>query len=116
MKIMSTLAVYSEAPPLRTDSDGGFRVGSSRVLLEMVIHAFQQGETPEGIVQRFPSITLTDAYGVIAYYLRHQAEVDAYLAERNRQGEVVRNLIDQSQADIRDMRQRLLARSKRPGT
>ena len=37
--------------PLREDPPGVLRVGKSRVLLELVIHAFQRGETPEGIVQ-----------------------------------------------------------------
>jgi uncharacterized protein (DUF433 family) len=111
----STLSVSSEAPPLHGDSDGGFRVGDSRVLLEMVIHAFQQGETPEGIVQRFPSTKLSDVYAVIAYYLRHRAEVDTYLTERNREGETVRRRIEQAQGDMGDLRARLLSRRSEPG-
>src|SRR5262245_54690550 len=37
----------SEAPPLREDSSGAVRIGQSRVLLELVIRAFQDGATPE---------------------------------------------------------------------
>lgn len=35
--------------PLRTDDQGAIRVGQSRVLLELVIHAYYLGETPKGL-------------------------------------------------------------------
>ena len=46
-----TFTVQAEAPPLREDASGALRVGASRVLLELVIRAFQDGATPETIVQ-----------------------------------------------------------------
>jgi uncharacterized protein (DUF433 family) len=55
----------AEAPPLREDESGALRVGNSRVLLELVIQAFQDGATPETIVQRYPTLALADAYAVI---------------------------------------------------
>ncbi len=36
--------------PLWEDPPGVLRVGNSRVLLELVIHAYQRGEAPAGIV------------------------------------------------------------------
>ena len=53
-----------EEPP------GVLRVGKSRVLLELVIHAYQQGETPEAIVEMYDTLDLADVFAVIAYYLR----------------------------------------------
>jgi len=38
--------------PLWEDPPGVFRVGESRVLLELVIRAFQRGETLQGDVDR----------------------------------------------------------------
>jgi len=67
--------------PLRTDEHGKIRVGSPRVLLELVIHALQQGESAEGIVDSYPTLKLADVYIVLAYYLTHRAEVDAYLRQ-----------------------------------
>jgi hypothetical protein len=32
--------------------------------------------------ERYPSLQLADIYSVIAYYLRHRAEVDTYLKDR----------------------------------
>lgn len=65
--------------PLWTDAQGKLRVGETRVLLELVIHAFWQGETAEGIVDSYPTLKLADVYAVLAYYLTHRADVDAYV-------------------------------------
>ena len=43
------------------------------------MHAFLRGESPEGIVESFPALSLEQAYGAIAFYLAHQETVDGYL-------------------------------------
>lgn len=106
------MVLQTEAPPLRRDESGALRVGNSRVLLELVIRAFEDGATPETIVQQYPTTALADIYSVIAYYLRHRHEIEAYLAERERRAEEVHNRIDNQQGDLAEMRQRLLARKK----
>lgn len=100
----------SEAPPLRQDASGALRVGHSRVLVDLVIHAFQDGATPEAIAQRYPTTTLADIYAVIAYYLRHREEIEAYLQEREQRAQEVRQRIERHQGDLADLRQRLRAR------
>jgi len=102
--------VHTESPPLREDASGALRVGNSRVLLELVIRAFQDGATPETIVQRYSTLALADVYAVVAYYLRHQSEVDDYLARREQKAEEVRRRIEQQQGDLSKIRARLLAR------
>ena len=104
------IALRTEAPPLRRDSSGGLRIGKSRVLLELVVHAFEEGATPEAIVQRYPAATLAEIYGVLAYYLRHQKEINDYLVEREKKAEEVRNCIQSRQQDLEELRNRLLAR------
>ena len=99
-----------ETPPLREDSSGALRVGESRVLLELVIRAFQDGATPETIVERYPTLALPDVYAVIAYYLRHRGEIEEYLARREQNAEQVRQRIENQQGDLSDIRARLLAR------
>jgi uncharacterized protein (DUF433 family) len=106
---MSVL-IHADAPPLRPDASGALRVGQSRVLLELVIRAFQDGATPEAIVQRYPTTTLADVYAVVAYYLRHRAEVETYMADREAQALEVRARVEQTQGDMAELRQRLLAR------
>lgn len=104
------LTVHSETPPLKQEADGALRVGDSRVLLEMVVRAFQDGATPEAIVQSFPTLTLPTVYSTIAYYLRHQGEVDLYLREREQQAAAVKQQVDEQQGDLSHIRARLMAR------
>ncbi|HJT76582.1 MAG TPA: DUF433 domain-containing protein [Gemmataceae bacterium] len=99
-----SIPITPDLPPLRPDSSGGLRVGPSRVLLELVIRAFQDGATPEAICQRYPTTTLVDIYAVIAYYLRHREEVEAYLEERESRAEEVRQRIESQHAGPRDCR------------
>jgi uncharacterized protein (DUF433 family) len=92
-----TFAAEAEAPPIREDAAGALRVGDSGVLLELVIRAFQDGATPETIVQRYSTAALPDVYAVIAYYLRHRSEVEAYLARREQKADEVRQRIESRQ-------------------
>ena len=105
-----SFTTHAEAPPLREDVDGALRVGDSRVLLELVIRAFQDGATPETIVQRYSTLALPDVYSVIAYYLRHRGEIEEYLARREQQAEQVRQRIETQQGDLSEIRARLLAK------
>ena len=103
------IVLQAEAPPLRRDSSGGLRIGKSRVLLELVVHAFKDGATPEAIAQRYPAATLADIYGVLAYYLRHQQEISVYLAEREQKAEEVRKRVEGKRRDWAELRDRLLS-------
>jgi uncharacterized protein (DUF433 family) len=110
-----TFTARTEAPPLREDSSGALRVGESRVFLELVIRSFQDGATPETIVQRYSTLALADVYAVIAYYLRHRIEVEAYLAHREKKAEEARIRIDAQQGDLSEIRARLIARREATG-
>ena len=54
-------------------------VRGSRVSLDSVVQSFLDGDSPEAIRDNFPTLSLEQVYGAIAYYLGHQAEIDAYL-------------------------------------
>ena len=85
-----TLDFAAEPVPLKLDDTGTIRVGGTRVTLDTIIAFFRQGQSPEEINEGFPGVSLPDIYFVIGYVLRHQAEVDAYLAEQERDAEAVR--------------------------
>jgi uncharacterized protein (DUF433 family) len=96
--------------PLRMDEHGTIRVGNSRVLLELVIHAYYLGETPEGIVDSYPALAIGDVYAVIAYYLSHRDEIDAYVRARDaRVDEVLAEIEANRTPEVRALRQRLRA-------
>jgi uncharacterized protein (DUF433 family) len=61
-----------------------YRVAGTRVSLDSVVYAWLGGNSPEGIVESFPSLTLEQVHGALAYYLAHREEIDEYL----RQGEI----------------------------
>lgn len=105
-----SFSLQADSPPLHEDSDGALRVGSSRVLLELVIQSFQDGATPETIVQQYSALDLPDVYAVIAYYLRHRNEVEEYLVQREEKARSVRQTIELRQGNMSEIRQRLAAR------
>ncbi len=86
------------------EKGGALRVRGSRVSLDSIVHAFQNGETPESIVQMFPTLSLEQVYGAIAHYLAHQADVDAYLKRGHEDFERQR---DESRAEDPDFYRRL---------
>jgi uncharacterized protein (DUF433 family) len=110
-----TLTPETEPVPLRADTNGDLHVGDTRVLLDLVVQAFDAGATPETIVQSYPSLQLADVYAVIGYYLHHRGEIEEYLRQRERRAEEVRHKIDANQPDMTGVRARLLARQTPSG-
>jgi uncharacterized protein (DUF433 family) len=109
------LEPLSVAAPLREDPPGTFRVGTSRVLLELVIRAFQRGETPEGIVQSYDTLNLSDVYALASYYLANQGPVDEYMRQRDEAAAETRRTIEAAQSPRGDLRERLMARARAKG-
>ena len=56
--------------------NGGYYVAGSRVSLDSLVGCFRGGDAAETIWQNFPSLTLEQVYGAIAFYLSNQDEVD----------------------------------------
>jgi uncharacterized protein (DUF433 family) len=109
-----SVSLQAEAPPLREDESGALRVGKSRVLLDLVIGSFEDGATPEAIVQQYSTLALGDVYAVIAYYLRHRDEVQAYMERREELARQVEHEIKSRQGDLSEIRARLDARRHLP--
>ena len=83
--------------PLWEDPPGVFRVGKSRVLLELVIRAFKRGESPEGIVRSFRTLQLPDVYTVISRYLANPVPFEDYLRQCDEQASIVRREVEAAQ-------------------
>jgi len=95
--------------PLAVDAEGVVRITGTRVTLDSVVLAFQEGASAEEIAQQYPSLSLADAYAVIAYYLTHREDVEGYLERREQQAEQVRRR-NERRFDPVGVRARLLAR------
>lgn len=89
--------------------DGVLRVGGTRVTLDTIVSAFEDGATPEEIAQQYPSLNLADVYAVIGYYLQNQSVVRQYLDERQRQADAIRQQ-NEARFKPQGIRERLLAR------
>jgi len=76
--------LVAEPAPIQQDEDGVLRVGGTRVRLESILGAFKIGSAAEEILLKYPSLTLTDIYAVITYYLWHKEAVEAYLEAAKR--------------------------------
>jgi uncharacterized protein (DUF433 family) len=63
------------------------RLRGHRLGLEHIVERYQEGYSPEQIMQYFPGLSLEQIYGTIAYYLHNKAEVDAYIARINKEAE-----------------------------
>ena len=100
--------------PLREEPGGVLRVGESRVLLELVIRAYQRGASPQEIVRMYDSLALRDVFAVIAYYLAHPAEIDEYLYKCDEEAEGLRRQIEAAQP-AGPSKEELLARAKVKG-
>jgi uncharacterized protein (DUF433 family) len=85
--------------PLRMDETGTIRIGRTRVILDLVVAAFKEGDTPEQIIERYDSLKLAEVYAVIAYYLAHQPELDTYLKQRREAAEALRQEIESQPGD-----------------
>ena len=104
-----SIVLESEAPPLQKDETGAIRVGNSRVLLEIVIRAFQDGASPESIVYRYDTLSLSDVYNTIGYYLRHVDAIESYLKQREELAKSVQQRLSVTQPDLSLIRSRLLS-------
>ena len=87
----------TQSTPLLQGEDGAVRVTGSRVTLDSLARAFDEGATAEQIQDSFPSLTLREIYGAIAYYLEHRTEVGEYLKTRREEATSVRRAVEDRQ-------------------
>jgi uncharacterized protein (DUF433 family) len=108
IRMASPLALTAEAPPL-AEREGILYVGGTRVTLSSVLHAYHDGAAAEDIQRKFPTLALADIYAVLAYYLRHREECDAYLEQRRIEAEELQRRIEERWPQD-DLRERIRAR------
>jgi uncharacterized protein (DUF433 family) len=70
--------------------EGNYFLRGSRVSLDSVVYGFLNGESPETIRDNFPTLSLEQVFGAVAFYLAHQTEIDAYLKSKNEAYETAR--------------------------
>src|SRR5580704_4300015 len=67
------------------ERDGGYYLAGTRIALDSIVLAFKDGESPETILQSFPTAgPLVRVYGAIIFYLENKEKVEAYLRDQER--------------------------------
>jgi uncharacterized protein (DUF433 family) len=108
-QVQEIMDFTTRAAPLLKDKDGTIRVGGTRVRLDTVIFAFNEGYTAEEIVTQFPSLTLADVYSTLAYYLDNRALVDDYIRRGEEEAARLQRDIE-TRPGYKAFREKLLAR------
>src|SRR5947208_3978166 len=107
-----SLIIHSDPVPLHVDETGTIRVGNTRITLDVLLGYLLGGVKPEQVVSEewYPTLSLADVYGVLAYYYRHQHELDEYLRCRREEADRRQKEIEATQPTFADVKARLLAR------
>ena len=64
--------------------DSGYYLVGSRVPIDRIVREYRDGEQPEAIRSHYPTLSLEQVNGAIAFYLGHKDEVEKAMAERKR--------------------------------
>jgi len=73
------------------ERDGGYYIAGTRISLDSIVHAFQDGESPEGILRSFPMAgPLVRIYGAITFYLENKEKVEEYLSVQQQRWDALR--------------------------
>ncbi len=75
--------------------NGAYRIADTRVSLDSVVYSYRRGNLPETIARQFPTLSLAQIYGAIAFYLSNREEIDEYL----KQGEIEYEQLRQKQRE-----------------
>ena len=98
---------------VRTDEHGAMRVGQTRVLLESIVYAFQEGDSPESIRQQYPALSLEEVYGAITFYLANGESVRQYLERQEKLWDDLRHKADQHPSPVVERLRKLRTASGR---
>jgi uncharacterized protein (DUF433 family) len=85
---------------VRTDERGVWRIGQTRVSLDSVVIAYQQGHSAETIRQQYPALTLEQVYGAITFYLANREDVERYLDQQQQLWNDLRDKASQNPSPI----------------
>ena len=99
--------------PLTQTPEGVIRITGTRLPLDTILHHYNRGASAEEITNRFPAVSLSQVHAVLAYYLSHLAELEAYLKEQEALDAAFQKQLEADpkyQADRVEFREQLMRR------
>ncbi len=94
--------------------NGGYYIAGTRISLDSVVYSFNEGNSPEAIQENFPLLKPAQIYGAIAFYLDHQAELNEYLAQSERELEANAVALERADPALWEKLQRARAKIGEP--
>jgi uncharacterized protein (DUF433 family) len=94
---------------LTQDADGCIHVTGHRIGLHDLVFYYNEGYSPEAMLDAFPTLSLALLHKVIAFYLEHSVDVNTYVAECEVEMERQRAAAPRG-PDIAELRRRLAAK------
>src|SRR5436190_2836919 len=76
------------------ERNGALYVAGTRVSLDSIVQCFNDSLSPETILAEFETLTLTQVYGAITYYLENQAVIDTYRLRQQQRFEAARRVAE----------------------
>ena len=95
--------------------DSGYYVESTRVSLDSVVYAYLRGESPEGIAESFPALSLEQIFGTLVYYAANFQDVHHYLSAGKTEFEALRQEWQRSHPGLHQRLTEARHRSQVPG-
>ncbi|MEP7353505.1 MAG: DUF433 domain-containing protein [Acidobacteriota bacterium] len=95
--------------------DGVYRISGTRVSLDSIIYLFREGLSVESMVESYPSLSMEQVHGALAFYLANQPRIDRYLAEGKQAVEEERSTANASNSSLVAKLRRALHEHQIPG-
>ncbi len=92
-----------------------YRVAGTRISLDSLVYLYREGISPEGMVESYPTLTLEQVHGALAYYLANQKEIDHYLARADAVAETQHQESRRSNAELIAKLRRMRHANQIPG-
>ncbi len=72
-------------------SEDEIRIKGTRIGIETILYeALYLSQTPEEIVENYPTLTLEEVYATILYYLQNPIKIGSYLADKLQFSQILR--------------------------
>ena len=94
---------------LTQGADGYIHVTGHRIGLQDLVYYYNEGYSPEALLEAFPTLSLALIHRLIAFCLEQTADVDAYVATCEQEVERQRAAAPRG-PDVAELRRRLAAK------
>ena len=80
----------------------GYYLAGTGVSLDSIVQCFNEGLSPEAILEEFDTLTLTQVFGAITFYLENQPAINAYRVRQKQRFEAMRRASAPLPAGLRE--------------